>query len=158
MDRAARYRGTVPKNEEPNPAPPAPAAPAAPEAGFLSRFPEAVDAARATDDAGAPPLGRAGLAYRILLYAGMAVGVVAALALIASVVLQALLAGSYIQAGGDYFGSGIDGRAARELLGVPLGGFIAAVVLSLAAICIGALGVFRAKAQPVQRSERDQTA
>lgn len=117
------------------------------DGGVLSRFPEAVDAASGEDDAGAPPLRGAGVAFRVLLYGGMVVGVFAALALIASVVLQGLLAGSYIQAGGDYFGAGTEGQVARELLGVPLGGFVAAVVLSLAAITVGALGVFRARSR-----------
>lgn len=115
------------------------------DAGVLGRFPEAVDASRDMD--GAPPErpGAAGTAFRVLLGAGMVVGSFAALALVSAVVLQGLLAGSYIRSGGDYFGAGPEGRMARELLGLPIDGFVAALLVSLAAICVGAYGVLRTR-------------
>ncbi|MGG5752322.1 hypothetical protein ACQ3I4_06810 [Zafaria sp. Z1313] len=112
------------------------------DAGLLGRFPEAVEATRAEDEAPSS-VGASGVAFRVLLYAGMAVGTIAALGLVAAALLQGIVAGTSMQAGIDYLGSGIDGALARELLAVPLGGFIVAVVVSLAAICAGAYGVFR---------------
>ncbi|GER21735.1 hypothetical protein NCCP1664_02320 [Zafaria cholistanensis] len=111
--------------------------------GLLARFPEAVDAHAAAEAAGPVPVGAAGRAFRVLLYGGMAVGAVSALALAASFVLHLVLVGTSVRAGYAYFAAGPEGEAVRELLGVPLGGFVAAVVVSLAAICVGAFGVLR---------------
>ena len=115
--------------------------------GLLGRFPEAVDAHAAAEAAGPAPVGTAGTVFRVLLYGGMAVGAVAALALGASFVLHLVLVGTSVRAGYAYFAAGPEGDAVRELLGVPLGGFVAVVVVSLVAICVGAFGVLRARSR-----------
>jgi len=113
--------------------------------GLLGRFPEAVDAHAAAEAAGPEPVGTAGTVFRVLLYGGMTVGAVSALALGASFVLHLVLVGTSVRAGYAYFAAGPEGEAVRDLLGVPLGGFVASVVVSLVAICVGAFGVLRSR-------------
>ncbi|GAA1356594.1 hypothetical protein GCM10009596_05840 [Arthrobacter rhombi] len=112
--------------------------------GFLGRFPEAVAADALADG---QPVRRDGLAFRVMLYAALAVGAVTGLSLIAAWILQAVLAGSYIRAGGDYFSAGIEATAARELLSVPVGGFVVVLLLCLVGMCVGAWGIQRGKAR-----------
>lgn len=114
--------------------------------GFLGRFPEAV-AAGALADGSPARRGGPALGYRIVLYASLAVGAVTGLSLIAAWILQAVLTGSFIRAGGDYFSASIEASAARELLSIPVGGFVAVVLLCLAGMCVGAWGIQRGKAR-----------
>lgn len=111
--------------------------------GWLDRFPEALDAAEARP--GPAPVGAGALAFRVLFYAGMGVGVISALALLAAVFFQGLVATNFIQAGGDYLGSGPEARAAREVLGIPLAGFVVALFAGFIALAIGAFGVLRGR-------------
>ncbi|HXD28585.1 MAG TPA: hypothetical protein VN621_07470, partial [Arthrobacter sp.] len=104
-------------------------------------FPEAVAA-------GDRPPGDAGWngarGYRVVLYASLTVGAVTGLSLIAAWILQAVLTGSYIRAGRDYFSSGVEAVAARELLAIPTGGFVAVLLVCLLGLCAGVWGVQRA--------------
>ena len=71
---------------------------------------------------------------------------VAGLSLIAAWGIQAVLTGSYLHGGGEYFGSGIEASTARELLSLPVGGFISVLLLCLIGMCIGVWGIQRGKA------------
>lgn len=122
----------------------APFPPSGNDDGFLGRFPEAVAADALADG---QPVRSGGLAFRVMLYAALAVGAVTGLSLIAAWILQAVLAGSYIRAGGDYFSAGIEAAAARELLSVPVGGFVVVLLLCLVGLCVGAWGIQRGKAR-----------
>ncbi|GAA4362241.1 hypothetical protein GCM10023166_04480 [Paeniglutamicibacter cryotolerans] len=108
---------------------------------WLDRFPEALDA----DPGPAAPMRTSALAYRLLFYLGMGVGVIASLALLASVFFQGWVATNFIQAGGDYLGSGPEAQAARDVLGIPLGGFVVALLAGFAALSVGAIGVLRGR-------------
>ncbi|WP_417217117.1 hypothetical protein [Arthrobacter sp.] len=119
--------------------------------GFLGRFPEAVAADALADGS---PGRQGGLVFHIMLYVALAVGAVTGLALIAAWVLQAVLAGSYIRAGGDYLGTGIEATAARELLSVPVGGFVAVLLLCLVGMCVGAWGIQRGRARAAAQPGR----
>lgn len=112
--------------------------------GFLGRFPEAV-AAGALADGPQTPRRSSALGFRIALYSSLAVGAVAGLSLIAAWILQAVLTGSYIRAGGDYFSSGIEATAARELLSIPVGGLVLVLFLCLGGMCVGTWGIQRSK-------------
>lgn len=110
--------------------------------GFLGRFPEAVAADALADGSPERPGGRA-LGFRIVLYASLAVGAVTGLSLIAAWILQAVLTGSYLRVGGDYFSSGVEAMAARELLSIPVGGFVVVLLLCLLGMCLGVWGIQR---------------
>lgn len=117
--------------------------PHADSGGWLDRFPEALDATEARP---APaPMGGLALAFRVLFYAGMGVGVISALALLAAVFFQGWVATNFIQTGGDYLGSSPEAREAREVLGIELSGFVIALLAGFAALCIGAIGVLRGR-------------
>ena len=108
---------------------------------WLDRFPEALDA----DPGPCAPMRTSALAYRVLFSAGMGVGVIASLALLTAVFFQGWVAMNFIQAGGDYLGSGAQAQAAREVLGIPLGGFVVALLTGFAALSVGAVGVLRGR-------------
>lgn len=112
--------------------------------GHLDHFPEAV--AVGALDAGTPA-GRRGsaLGFRVVLYAALAIGAVTGLSLVVVWILQAVLTGSYLRAGGDYFGSGLEATAARELLSLPVGGFVVVLLLCLVGMCVGVWGIQRGK-------------
>ncbi len=115
--------------------------------GLLDSFPEALAAGDA--DAGEAIWSRgSALGFRVVLYAALAIGAVAGLSLIAAWGIQAVLTGSYLRAGGDYFGSGLEATAARELLSLPVGGFIIVLLLCLVGMSVGAWGIQRNKAAP----------
>jgi hypothetical protein len=114
------------------------------DGGFLGRFPEAVAAGALADASPRKIRGRAAV-FRIVLYSSLAVGAVAGGSLIAAWLLQAVLTGSYIRSGRDYFGSGVEAMAARELLSLPVGGFVAVLLACLVGMCIGVWGVQRAR-------------
>lgn len=111
---------------------------------MLGRFPEAV-AAGALAGGNPSRLEGASIGYRIVLYAALAVGAVAGLSLVAAWILQAVLAGSYLRGGGDYLGPGIEAAATRELLSIPVGGFVAVLLLCLAGMCVGVWGIQRGR-------------
>lgn len=109
------------------------------EGRILDRFPEAV-AAGAISDGPERHLSGSAVGYRVLLYSALAIGAVTGLSLIAAWVLQAVLTGSYIHAGGDYFSAGLEATAARELLSIPVDGFVVVLLLCFVGLCVGAWG------------------
>ncbi|WP_372696950.1 hypothetical protein [Arthrobacter sp. JSM 101049] len=141
IDEAARPTGTGPSGP---PAADDPQPGAGTHDGFFEHFPEAV-AAGARDDGTIVPSGGPAVGFRVVLYSALAIGAVAGLSLIAAWVLQAVLTGSYIRSGRDYFGSGLEAAAARELLSIPVGGFVAVLLVCLAGMCIGAWGIQRSR-------------
>lgn len=110
---------------------------------WLDRFPEALDAA--ADPTPEAPASASVLAFKVLFYAGMAVGVIASLALVAAVFFQGWVATNFIQAGGDYLGSGPEAQTARDVLGIPLAGFVVVLLAGFAALSVGAVGVLRGR-------------
>ncbi|MGO2003362.1 hypothetical protein [Arthrobacter rhombi] len=145
-----------PADEFPAPSPGAPAtsipgdgkaAEGLPETGdgLLDSFPEALAAGDVDAGEAIWPRGSA-LGFRVVLYAALSIGVVAGLSLIAAWGIQAVLTGSYLRGGGEYFGSGIEASTARELLSLPVGGFISVLLLCLIGMCIGVWGIQRGKA------------
>lgn len=114
------------------------------DGGLLGRFPEAVAAGALAAASPRKSRGRAA-GFRIMLYSSLAVGAVTGLSLIAAWILQAVLAGSYIRSGRDYFSSGVEAMAARELLSLPVGGFVAVLLACLLGMCVGVWGVQRAR-------------
>lgn len=83
---------------------------------------------------------------KILLYASMAVGVVAALLLIVTVIAQVFVAGTFTLGGGDMLS---DSEAAdairRDVVWVPLAGPLIALGAAFAGLCVAAVGIFRAR-------------
>lgn len=83
---------------------------------------------------------------KILLYASMAVGVVAALLLIITVIAQVFVAGTFTLGGGDMLS---DSEAAdairRDVVWVPLAGPLIALGAAFAGLCVAAVGIFRAR-------------
>ncbi|MFC0249908.1 hypothetical protein ACFFIO_15480 [Citricoccus parietis] len=96
---------------------------------------------RASQQAASAPLW-----CKVLLYASMAVGVVAALLLIVTVIAQVFVAGTFTLGGGDLLS---DSEAAdairRDVVWVPLAGPLIALGAAFAGLCVAAVGIFRAR-------------
>ncbi|MGW9551992.1 hypothetical protein ACWG8W_13155 [Citricoccus zhacaiensis] len=96
---------------------------------------------RASQQAASAPLW-----CKVLLYASMAVGVVAALLLIITVIAQVFVAGTFTLGGGDMLS---DSEAAdsirRDVVWVPLTGPLIALGAAFAGLCVAAVGIFRAR-------------
>lgn len=83
---------------------------------------------------------------KVLLYASMAVGVVAALLLIITVIAQVFVAGTYTLGGGDLLSdSETAGAVRRDVVWVPLTGPLIALGAAFAGLCVAAVGIFRAR-------------
>jgi hypothetical protein len=97
----------------------------------------------ADEDAGTQP---APLWCKVLLYASMAVGVIAALLLIITVVAQVFVAGTFTLGGGDMLSESETAQAVRrDVVWVPLSGPLVALGVAFAGLCVAAFGIFRAK-------------
>jgi hypothetical protein len=123
-----------------------------PDAGPEGTAPRSV----AVHSAGRPDVGRgsrasaqaasAPLWCKILLYASMAVGVVAALLLILTVIAQVFVAGTFTLGGGDMLSnSETAGAIRRDVVWVPLTGPLVALGAAFAGLCVAAVGIFRAR-------------
>ncbi|QCU77602.1 hypothetical protein E7744_04735 [Citricoccus sp. SGAir0253] len=85
---------------------------------------------------------------KVLLYASMAVGVLAALLLIITVVAQVFVAGTFTLGGGDLLSDSETARAVRrDVVWVPLTGPLVALGASFVGLCVAAFGIFRARRQ-----------
>lgn len=83
---------------------------------------------------------------KILLYASMAVGVVAALLLIITVIAQVFVAGTFTLGGGDMLSNSETADAIRrDVVWVPLAGPLIALGAAFAGLCVAAVGIFRAR-------------
>jgi hypothetical protein len=83
---------------------------------------------------------------KVLLYASMAVGVIAALLLIITVVAQVFVAGTFTLGGGDLLSDSETARAVRrDVVWVPLSGPLVALGVAFVGLCVAAFGIFRAK-------------
>ncbi|MDI3329658.1 MAG: hypothetical protein QJR09_02840 [Micrococcus sp.] len=83
---------------------------------------------------------------KVLLYASMAVGVVAALLLIVTVVAQVFVAGTFTLGGGDMLSDSETARAVRrDVVWVPLTGPLVALGVAFVGLCVAAFGIFRAR-------------
>jgi hypothetical protein len=83
---------------------------------------------------------------KILLYASMAVGVVAALLLIITVIAQVFVAGTFTLGGGDMLSNSETADAVRrDVVWVPLTGPLIALGVAFAGLCVAAVGIFRAR-------------
>jgi hypothetical protein len=103
------------------------------------------DGARETaaEDAGTRP---APTWCKVLLYASMGVGVVAALLLIITVVAQVFVAGTFTLGGGDMLSDSETAQAVRrDVVWVPLTGPLVALGLAFVGLCVASLGIFRAR-------------
>lgn len=96
---------------------------------------------RASQQAASAPLW-----CKVLLYASMGVGVVAALLLIITVIAQVFVAGTFTLGGGDMFSdSEAAGSIRRDVVWVPLTGPLIALGAAFAGLCVAAVGIFRAR-------------
>ncbi|MFC7400861.1 hypothetical protein [Citricoccus sp. GCM10030269] len=96
---------------------------------------------RASEQAATAPLW-----CKILLYASMAVGVVAALVLIITVIAQIFVAGTFTLGGGDMLSdSEAAGAVRRDVVWVPLSGPLIALGVAFVGLCVAALGIFWAR-------------
>ncbi|MGM7668643.1 hypothetical protein [Microbacterium sp. A93] len=96
---------------------------------------------RASQQAASAPLW-----CKILLYASMAVGVVAALLLIITVIAQVFVAGTFTLGGGDMLSDSETADAIRrDVVWVPLAGPLIALGAAFAGLCVAAVGIFRAR-------------
>lgn len=94
------------------------------------------------DDATRP----APLWCKVLLYASMGVGVVAALLLIITVVAQVFVAGTFTLGGGDLLSDSETAQAVRrDVVWVPLTGPLVALGVAFVGLCVASLGIFRAR-------------
>ncbi len=85
---------------------------------------------------------------KVLLYASMAVGVVAALLLILTVIAQVFVAGTFTLGGGDLLSNSESASAVRrDVVWVPLAGPLIALGAAFAGLCVAAVGIFRARRQ-----------
>jgi hypothetical protein len=111
--------------------------------------PEDHDSARGDRHRGLRTSGRAPSAptwCQVLLYASMAVGVIAALLLIITVVAQVFVAGTFTLGGGDMLSESETAQAVRrDVVWVPLSGPLVALGVAFAGLCVAAFGIFRAK-------------
>ncbi len=83
---------------------------------------------------------------KVLLYASMAVGVIAALLLIVTVVAQVFVAGTFTLGGGDILSDSENAQAVRrDVVWVPLTGPLVALGVSFLGLCVAAFGIFRAR-------------
>jgi hypothetical protein len=83
---------------------------------------------------------------KVLLYASMAVGVVAALLLIITVVAQVFVAGTFTLGGGDMLSDSETAQAVRrDVVWVPLTGPLVALGAAFVGLCVAAFGIFRAR-------------
>lgn len=83
---------------------------------------------------------------KVLLYASMGVGVVAALLLIVTVIAQVFVAGTFTLGGGDMLSdSEAAGSIRRDVVWVPLTGPLIALGAAFAGLCVAAVGIFRAR-------------
>jgi hypothetical protein len=83
---------------------------------------------------------------KVLLYASMAVGVIAALLLIITVVAQVFVAGTFTLGGGDMLSESETAQAVRrDVVWVPLSGPLVALGVAFVGLCVAAFGIFRAK-------------
>lgn len=83
---------------------------------------------------------------RVLLYASMAVGVVAALLLILTVLAQIFVAGAFTLGGGDLFSDSESATAVRrDVVWVPLTGPLVALGVAFIGLCVAGFAVFRAR-------------
>jgi hypothetical protein len=83
---------------------------------------------------------------KVLLYASMAVGVVAALLLIITVVAQVFVAGTFTLGGGDLLSDSETAQAVRhDVVWVPLTGPLVALGMAFIGLCVAAFGIFRAR-------------
>lgn len=83
---------------------------------------------------------------RILLYASMAVGVVAALLLIITVVAQVFVAGTFTLGGGDLLSDSETAQAVRrDVVWVPLTGPLVVLGAAFVGLCVASFGIFRAR-------------
>lgn len=118
---------------------------------------DASDGPDGTEDAKARPGGSARstgdlhdrptpLWCRILLYASMTVGVVAALLLIITVVAQVFVAGTFTLGGGDLLSDSETAQAVRrDVVWVPLTGPLVALGAAFVGLCVASFGIFRAR-------------
>ena len=89
---------------------------------------------------------RAPMWCKVLLYASMAVGVVAALLLIITVVAQVFVAGTFTLGGGDLLSDSETAQAVRrDVVWVPLTGPLVALGMAFIGLCVAAFGIFRAR-------------
>jgi hypothetical protein len=83
---------------------------------------------------------------KVLLYASMGVGVVAALLLIITVIAQVFVAGTFTLGGGDLLSDSETAQAVRrDVVWVPLTGPLVALGVAFVGLCVAAFGIFRAR-------------
>lgn len=83
---------------------------------------------------------------KVLLYVSMAMGVVAALLLIITVIAQVVVAGTFTLGGGDMLSDSETADAVRrDVVWVPLTGPLIALGAAFAGLCVAAVGIFRAR-------------
>ena len=95
------------------------------------------------DDHGTRP---APMWCKVLLYASMGVGVIAALLLIITVVAQVFVAGTFTLGGGDLLSDSETAQAVRrDVVWVPLTGPLVALGVAFVGLCVASFGIFRAR-------------
>jgi hypothetical protein len=83
---------------------------------------------------------------KVLLYTSMAVGVIAALLLIITVIAQVFVAGTFTLGGGDMLSDSETAHAVRrDVVWVPLTGPLVALGAAFVGLCVAAFGIFRAR-------------